>query len=178
MVHATSTPEFCATNCHSMQGAYDSYKRSKHYDNRSGVRTSCGDCHIPYESGHPSVLQYVSGTLWTKAVAGGSDIYHELLGTISTPEKWESARPRLAARVHDWIRKTDSVTCQGCHDLQAYSGAGNFMAIEEHAGLLKPGTVDCTGCHSKDVGHVYLDAPAQPPSPPGPSPPPDAPGPG
>jgi nitrate/TMAO reductase-like tetraheme cytochrome c subunit len=159
MVNATSSPAFCASACHSMQWAYDSYKRSPHYDNDSGVRASCGDCHIPYDSRHANPIQYVFGTLWTKAVAGGSDAYHELLGTISSKEKWEQQRPRLTEQVHAWIKKTDSVTCQGCHDLQAYSGAGNFMAIEEHAGLLKSATVDCTSCHDEAVGHVYESAP-------------------
>jgi len=158
VVRATSTPAFCAESCHSMQPAYESYRRSIHFDNRSGVRATCGDCHVPYESGHPTVLQYIAGTLWTKAIAGGSDIYHELLGKISTSEKWERERPRLTAQVQSWIRKTDSVSCQGCHDLRAYSGPGNFMAIEAHAGMLKRSTVDCTSCHSKEVGHVYASA--------------------
>ena len=158
IVHTTSTPEFCATSCHSMEWAYDSYRRSVHFDNRSGVRATCGDCHVPYESGHPNVIQYVAGTLWTKALAGGSDVFHELLGTISTQAKWEAQRPRLVEQAHAWMKRTDSVTCQGCHDLAAYAGTGNFMAIEEHAGLLQPATVDCIGCHTRNVGHVYAGA--------------------
>jgi len=41
----TSTDRFCGTTCHSMTWAAETYTRSPHFDNRVGVRATCGDCH-------------------------------------------------------------------------------------------------------------------------------------
>ncbi|MEA7581093.1 NapC/NirT family cytochrome c, partial [Salmonella enterica subsp. enterica serovar Anatum] len=40
------TTEFCVS-CHSMQPVYQEYKQSVHFQNASGVRAECHDCHIP-----------------------------------------------------------------------------------------------------------------------------------
>ena len=155
MVSATSSDNFCASACHSMQWAAAAYERSPHYSNAFGVRASCADCHIPDEDRPVTLFQYLSGTLWTKGMAGVADVYHKLAGTIADKHKWEAERPRLSGHVDTWLAKTHSVTCQGCHDLTAFRGKGNVMATEVHDGVLKAATVDCTSCHTKNVGHVY-----------------------
>jgi len=43
--HYTSTEAFC-TSCHSMELVAEPYRNSNHYKPRSGVRASCGDCHV------------------------------------------------------------------------------------------------------------------------------------
>ncbi|MCG6861179.1 MAG: NapC/NirT family cytochrome c, partial [Chromatiaceae bacterium] len=43
--HFTSSNEFC-TGCHSMTFADQSYQKSVHFNSSSGVRASCGDCHV------------------------------------------------------------------------------------------------------------------------------------
>lgn len=45
-IKVTSTTEFCVS-CHSMQPVYEEYKQSVHFQNASGVRAECHDCHIP-----------------------------------------------------------------------------------------------------------------------------------
>lgn len=45
-IKVTSTTEFCVS-CHSMQPVYEGYKQSVHFQNASGVRAECHDCHIP-----------------------------------------------------------------------------------------------------------------------------------
>ena len=43
-----STEEFCIS-CHTMKdNVYPAYAESIHYSNRSGVRASCADCHVPH----------------------------------------------------------------------------------------------------------------------------------
>lgn len=44
-IKVTSTTEFCVS-CHSMQPVYEEYKQSVHFQNASGVRAECHDCHI------------------------------------------------------------------------------------------------------------------------------------
>ena len=45
----TNTEPFCIS-CHEMRDyVYKEYKTSTHYNNRTGVRASCPDCHVPKE---------------------------------------------------------------------------------------------------------------------------------
>ena len=152
MVNATSSDNFCATACHSMQWAAAAYGRAPHYANPHGVRASCADCHIPFESRPATPFQYIIGTIWTKEVSGTHDAIAELRGTISTEEKWQARRPQLAADVEAWFRRTNYETCKGCHRLDAVTGP----ALDIHADLIKAGPVDCVQCHA-DVGHKFAE---------------------
>ncbi|HTR57568.1 MAG TPA: NapC/NirT family cytochrome c [Casimicrobiaceae bacterium] len=152
MVNATSSENFCATACHTMQWAAAAYERSPHFANPHGVRASCADCHIPFESRPATPFQYIFGTIGTKEHDGIHDAIAELRGTISTEEEWDARRPKLAADVEAWLRKTNYVTCKGCHRLDAATGP----AADIHADLLKAGPVDCVQCHA-DVGHKFAE---------------------
>ena len=156
MVNATSSVNFCATECHSMQWAVAAYEQGPHFKNSFAVRASCADCHIPFESRPATPFQYVFGTLWTKGLDGTTDVIAKLRGTISDKAKWEEQRPRLATKVTDWFKATNFATCQGCHKLDAFKSTGPsaFMAAEVHAGLIKQDKVDCLECHH-GVAHVW-----------------------
>lgn len=160
MVNATGTDNFCATACHSMQWAASAYEHGKHYTNTSGVRASCVDCHIPYESRPATPFQYVFGTLWTKGVDGTHDVIAKMRGVISDEAKWNEQKPRLSAEVRAWFKETNSETCQGCHKLDAFASTGPsaFMAMQEHSGLMKADKIDCIECHA-GIAHAYA-APA------------------
>ena len=46
-MEATNTETFCIS-CHEMEAnVYQEYKYTIHYSNRSGVRATCPDCHVP-----------------------------------------------------------------------------------------------------------------------------------
>jgi nitrate/TMAO reductase-like tetraheme cytochrome c subunit len=156
MVNATSSVNFCATECHSMQWAAAAYEHGKHYVNTAGVRATCADCHIPYEDRPATPFQYVFGTLWTKGVDGTEDVIAKIRGTIADKAKWDAQRPRLSAKVRAWFKATNSATCQGCHKLDAFAAAGPsaFMAMEVHQKLIKASTVDCIECHA-GVAHDW-----------------------
>lgn len=159
MVNASSSSNFCATECHSMQWAAAAWESGPHYRNAVGVRASCADCHIPFESRPATPAQYIFGTLWTKGVDGIADVRAKIRGEISDKAKWDAEKPRLSAAVRAWFKRTNSATCQGCHKLDAFAstGASAFMAMEVHAGLIKADSVDCIACHS-NVAHVYAPA--------------------
>lgn len=158
MVNATSTENFCATACHSMQWVAAAYRRSPHFANPHGFRASCADCHIPFESRPATPFQFVFGTVWTKGLSGTHDTIAELRGTISTKEKWDARRPMLAAHVEAWFRQTNYETCRGCHSLAAATGS----AVNIHTRLLKAGKLDCVECHA-DVGHDFEETAAAKP---------------
>ena len=47
VMEETNTMEFCIS-CHEMRdNVYKEYKETVHYQNRSGVRATCSDCHVP-----------------------------------------------------------------------------------------------------------------------------------
>jgi trimethylamine-N-oxide reductase cytochrome c-type subunit TorC len=105
---ATGTNEFC-TSCHSMRTPYDEYRRSAHYLNRSGMRAGCSDCHVPK---HP--LPFVAAK-----IAAARDLWGEIVGTLSTEEKFAARKLALAQRVWTRMEASDSRECRSCHDFDA-----------------------------------------------------------
>ena len=48
-LEVTNTETFC-TSCHEMHdNVYQELTRTIHFSNRSGVRATCPDCHVPHE---------------------------------------------------------------------------------------------------------------------------------
>ncbi len=55
----SSSDSFCGTLCHTMTWSSAAYHQGPHFINASGVRASCGQCHIPYDSSHATATEYV-----------------------------------------------------------------------------------------------------------------------
>lgn len=54
-LEATNTETFCIS-CHEMgNNVYPEYKETIHYSNRTGVRATCPDCHVPRDWTHKMV---------------------------------------------------------------------------------------------------------------------------
>jgi len=54
----TNNEQFCIS-CHEMKdNVYQEYKQTVHYSNRTGVRATCPDCHVPKEWTHKVVRKY------------------------------------------------------------------------------------------------------------------------
>src|SRR6056297_2669409 len=83
----TNEMEFCVS-CHTLQIPYEEYQESLHYKNQSGVQATCSDCHVP----KPFLPKMA-----TKIIAA-KDVYHQIIGTIDTPEKYEAHRWDMASR--------------------------------------------------------------------------------
>jgi formylglycine-generating enzyme len=100
IVRYTSTNEFCYS-CHAHPHAEASWKRSVHYDNRSGIFVQCAQCHLP----PPGNLRY----LLAKAKHGANDVYHQI---FTGPENinWEAKKTVEAA-----VRFTYDESCIKCH---------------------------------------------------------------
>jgi len=64
-IHYTSTNEYCVS-CHIHPMADASWKKSVHYETRSGYRVACVECHLPPQ-GH--------GYLWAKTTTGLRDLW-------------------------------------------------------------------------------------------------------
>jgi len=144
MVHATGTDEFCGTACHSMQWVAAEHKKSKHVDNRTGVKAGCHDCHIP--TAYPAVLFY-------KAKAGIKDAIGEMRGVISTEEKFKKARADMAAHVWDEYKANDSRACRGCHQFTPAVIAKQNEALKDFHTQAMERKATCIDCH-KGVAHT------------------------
>jgi nitrate/TMAO reductase-like tetraheme cytochrome c subunit len=133
----TNTFAFCIS-CHSMRTTvYEEYKDTTHYNNPSGVRTSCSDCHVPK----------AFGPLMVAKVLAVADVYHEIVGSIDTPEKFESRRWLMANKVWERLESTDSGTCRSCHDYDTMDlGEQDKLSRRKHKRAAREGTT-CIECH-------------------------------
>jgi nitrate/TMAO reductase-like tetraheme cytochrome c subunit len=153
VVAATGTDEFCGTTCHShAKFVYPEHQQTSHYSNRTGVRATCGDCHIPHD--YPAKLIY-------KAKAGIRDVVGEMRGTISTQEKFDKERWRLANSVWDEMRENNSANCRTCHDRAAMaSDKQSENAVKQHK-KFDAGKATCIDCHS-GIAHKEPEEPKPP----------------
>ena len=133
----TNTQSFCVS-CHEMKAyIYEEYRNSTHHDNRTGVRASCPDCHVPKEWVHKVV----------RKVAATNELFHWLRGSIDTPEKFEARRLELARQVWASMKATDSRECRNCHQTGFMRRmAQTAVARTMHALAEKWGTT-CIECH-------------------------------
>ena len=149
----SSSDAFCGTFCHTMTWSSAAYHQGPHFINAAGVRASCGQCHIPYDSSHATATEYVKLLLF-KADRGAKDFWNESRKTIATKEEWEKQRPQLRTEFENYTRAHNYITCRGCHSLEAFGGPRSRMKALIHKDLIKANTFDCFQCH-QDVGHVY-----------------------
>jgi nitrate/TMAO reductase-like tetraheme cytochrome c subunit len=147
MVVATGTNEFCGGACHSMQWVANEYQQSSHHSNEFGVQAGCHDCHIPDR--YPQLL-------WYKAKAGIHDAIEEMRGTISTQEKFNKERLRLANSVWAEYKANDSENCQHCHkfNTEIVAKQKDFVRPMHEQFLAKAAT--CIDCH-KGIAHKAPD---------------------
>lgn len=102
----TNTEAFCIS-CHEMEeNVYQEYKETIHYTNRTGVRATCPDCHVPKEWTHKIV----------RKIMATKELYHKVLGTIDTPEKFKKNRLWMAKSEWRRMKETDSRECRNCHN--------------------------------------------------------------
>lgn len=138
----TNTETFCIS-CHEMeQNVYREYKDTVHYNNRTGVRATCPDCHVPKEWIH-KVLRKIYAT---------NELYHHVIGTISTREEFEAKRLQLASDVWRAMKSTDSRECRNCHDFDSMDiSVQEIRARKRHLSAQEEGQT-CIDCH-KGVAH-------------------------
>ncbi len=138
----TNRTEFCIS-CHEMEeNVYAEYKETYHYNNRTGVRTECKDCHVPKE---------FFPKLWAK-IRASKDVYHHFMGTIDTEEKFEAHRLTMAKAVWRKMEATNSRECRNCHAFEAMELIDQSRrARRKHTQAMDSGET-CIDCH-KGIAH-------------------------
>jgi nitrate/TMAO reductase-like tetraheme cytochrome c subunit len=111
--HYTSTEAFCTT-CHSMELTAMPYRESSHYRPSSGVRASCGDCHVS---------EGVFAATWDHFI-GTKDLIRQLFGAdYDDPATRAVHLPDAAFAARKWFADRDSATCKRCHVQEAIFGS-------------------------------------------------------
>ncbi len=139
----TNREAFCIS-CHEMEAnVFQEYRNTIHYSNRTGVRATCPDCHVPKDWG-PKI--------WRK-IQASNEVLHHLLGSIDTPEKFNAKRVQLAQHEWDRMKRTDSRECRNCHnfDYMDYGEQGRRASATHQKGFQEDKT--CIDCH-KGVAHT------------------------
>jgi cytochrome c-type protein NapC len=143
----TNEMEFCVS-CHTMETNYKEYQETPHYKNQSGVQATCADCHVPKEF-VPKMI--------TKVIAA-KDVYHEIIGTIDTPEKFEKHRWAMASRVWKKMEASDSQTCRSCHDFKDMDLSEQGRSARSRHSKAEEKGQTCIDCHT-GVAHEEPDEP-------------------
>lgn len=146
MLELSNTETFCIT-CHEMEvNVYEEYKETIHYNNGSGVRAICSDCHVPKSYG---------SKLWRK-IQATNELYHHIMGKIDTPEKFEIHRMDLAKRVWATMEENDSQECRNCHDMDYMDlSLQTPRARGQHESGIEDGDT-CIDCH-KGIAHKKVE---------------------
>ncbi|WP_279146291.1 pentaheme c-type cytochrome TorC [Photobacterium carnosum] len=141
----TNTEEFCVS-CHA-DNVVPEYVNTIHDKNRSGVRATCPDCHVPHD--------------WTdkisRKIQASKEVFAHFAGVIDTPEKFEDRRIVLAQ--HEWERfkANGSQECRDCHD---YKGM-DFEKMSPVARVQMKNAAErdqsCVDCHKGIAHHLPKD---------------------
>ena len=146
-LEVTNTEEFCIS-CHEMENnVYQELRQTVHFSNRSGVRATCPDCHVPHN--------------WTDKIArktqASKEVWGTIFQTISTREKFLGKRRELAEHEWDRLKANDSLECRNCHDYDYMDfTAQSPRATEQHSSSLASGEKTCIDCH-KGIAHQLPD---------------------
>lgn len=143
----SNTERFCIS-CHEMRdNVYVELQRTIHYNNRSGVRATCPDCHVPYQ--------------WTdkiaRKVAATKEVWGWIFGVINTREKFQAHRRAMAEREWARLKANDSLECRNCHLFESMDFAAQSpRAAEFHQRGLTEEGLTCIDCH-KGIAHALPD---------------------
>lgn len=138
----TNTEEFCIS-CHTMRdNVYPELQKTVHWSNRSGVRATCPDCHVPHD--------------WTSKIArkmqASKEVFAQLFGVIDTREKFLDKRLQLAQ--NEWARfsANGSKECKACHKYESMQLENLKPAARLQMTQAAERDQSCIDCH-KGIAH-------------------------
>jgi len=135
----TSSEQFCSASCHEMAtNPAIEYRNTIHDRNRSGVRATCPDCHVP----HAPIPLYV------RKMGAVNDLWgHLITRSIDTREKFEAKRQLLAERVWIYMKGNDSRECRYCHDVSKMDTEKQSETAKARHERGRREKLTCIDCH-------------------------------
>jgi len=145
-VHMTSTEEFCSS-CHTNDAAAE-FKDTIHDKNRTGVRATCADCHLPKEL----------VPMMVRKVKAAKEVWGHFTGVINTKEKYDKHRYEMA--VNEWTRmkKNNSQECRNCHEFAKMDAEKQSETARDRHAKAAAAKTDCIDCHF-GIAHAEPDGP-------------------
>ncbi|THF57231.1 NapC/NirT family cytochrome c [Pseudothauera rhizosphaerae] len=141
-MEATNTEQFCIS-CHEMHdNVYQEYKKTIHYSNRTGVRATCPDCHVPKDWTHKII----------RKVQASKEVWGKLTGSIDTPEKFEAKRLQLARNEWARMKAADSRECRNCHSFDSMNTEAQKQRARRQHEMALEDRMTCIDCH-KGIAH-------------------------
>lgn len=139
-IELSNTETFCLS-CHEMRNnIYPEYRKSVHFENASGVRATCSDCHVPRE--------------WlgkiVRKIRATNELFHKIVGSIDSREKFLNKRLQLAGYVWSAMQDNDSLECRNCHEL-TYMSQSARQLNKAHLRAVDA-NMTCIDCH-KGIAH-------------------------
>lgn len=143
----TNNEAFCIS-CHEMENnVYQEYKETIHYENRTGVRATCPDCHVPKDWVY----------MVKRKIMATNELFHKIIGTIDTPEKFKAKRLQLAEYVWNDMKASDSRECRNCHGF-TYMDLGRQKGTSQRAHKRAiENNLTCIDCHMGIAHHMAED---------------------
>lgn len=143
-LQATNTEAFC-TSCHEMYAQpYQTVQQTTHYNNASGVRPTCSDCHVPHEF-IPKMI---------RKVEAAREVWGSITGIIDTPEKYMAHLDEMKMREITRMRGNDSAGCRSCHDVKRMDFAAQSEKARFYHGAMAEQGKTCIDCH-QGIAHQY-----------------------
>jgi formylglycine-generating enzyme len=140
-IRSTSTNEYCVS-CHIHPMADAAWKKSVHYETRSGYRVACVECHLP---------PHGQGYIWAKATTGLRDLW-SYWTKDSASLNWEDRRRLEVARGYVY-----NSSCIKCHEnlFPAKLTKAGEDAHLYYTQTKKKEELHCINCHL-NAGH-YIE---------------------
>jgi cytochrome c-type protein NapC len=143
----TNNERFCIS-CHEMHdNVYLEYKHTVHYSNRTGVRATCPDCHVPRDWPHMLV----------RKVMATNELFFKMAGSIDTPEKFKARRLQLAQVVWQKMQATDSRECRNCHSFSYMELAAQKKSSQRAHKRAVAQNLTCIDCHMGIAHQISKD---------------------
>ena len=138
----TNTEAFCIS-CHEMRdNVYQEYKETIHFKNRTGVRATCPDCHVPRDWTHKMI----------RKIQASKELWGKITGSIATKELFEENRLRLARGEWARMRAADSRECRNCHTLESMLLSAQKQRSRKQHEMALEDKLTCITCH-KGIAH-------------------------
>ncbi|RMH45673.1 MAG: cytochrome c-type protein NapC [Gammaproteobacteria bacterium] len=143
----TNRESFCIS-CHEMRdNVFQELRETIHYTNRSGVRATCPDCHVPHEWG-PKIIRKIKAS---------RELWGKITGYVDTREKFLVHRREMAEREWARMKANDSQECRNCHNFEYMDfSVQDKRAAKAHSTSLASGEKTCIDCH-KGIAHELPD---------------------
>lgn len=136
---ATSTEAFCTDSCHEMtDNPGYMLEGTTHFMNKSGVRPTCADCHVPKEF-IPKMIRKIEAS---------REVWGSITGMIDTPEKYAAHAPKMKAREIARLKANDSQECRNCHEVDKMLLSMQTAKAQEYHQRAEQQGKTCIDCHA------------------------------